>query len=161
MCTKLNSNGDPADPCKIANDDQFRKSKYGFIYDLPSYEKDDVKAWLSNMATDYSTTIDDKEDGIDVNKFAIEFNKKYIDDSNYGNQDLCGGMTRTEVLDMVGQLDQDGKAVVGIRFFFGYDSQVKNKIRILLFAVRENGQNLIIDKDGNEALMMERNWPPN
>jgi hypothetical protein len=49
--------------------------------------------------------------------------------------------------------------VIGIRYYFGYESNLKNKIRLIFIAVKPNNRNLILSGN-SQAYMIERDWPP-
>ena len=53
------------------------------------------------------------------------------------------------------------KGIKGFRYFFGYDRRKENsKLRIILIAVKEDDTNLLEYEDRQEAIILERHWPP-
>jgi hypothetical protein len=46
-----------------------------------------------------------------------------------------------------------------VRYYFGYETKVPNKIRVILVAVDSAGRNIIRTASG-EAILMEASWPP-
>jgi hypothetical protein len=120
-------------------------------------DKEAVKTFLQGTFPPVSNTVRQVK-GSDVNKYAFKFIAEYLDHNNLGNTNYCGGIYKPE-LDSL--LYQRGKVkdIVGIRYFFGYDATHNcNKIRLIFFAVRKDGSNLI-SLDANEpAIIIEKDW---
>ncbi len=70
-----------------------------------------------------------------------------------------------EVTDLISQNDADpdnSSHGIGIRFYYGYDDDDTNpiKIKIVGFAIDGSGKNIMYKYDGAPAIMIERSWPP-
>ena len=65
-------------------------------------------------------------------------------------------------MQLFNQTDASGKSYQceGIRYFWGFDASRQNKIRLVLIGVRPDGSNLVHYDGGEDALMLEKEWPP-
>jgi hypothetical protein len=70
-----------------------------------------------------------------------------------------------ELSDLISQNDADpniSSHCTGVRFYYGYDNDDTNPIKIKLigFAMDGSGKNIMYKYDGTPAIMIERSWPP-
>lgn len=66
--------------------------------------------------------------------------------------------------DMKDFLTNQPKTLTEIRYYFGFDENKENKIRVILMGVDENGCNIVPDTPGDvipgEAIILQKSWPP-
>lgn len=155
-----NYNANSGLQCDLRNDDKLLKSNSDFNFKKNS--PNDLAAIAEFIAN--NDKISEKSDtiyGIDAKIFSYDFLTEYTDDSGQGNQSNCGGFFKCAIDSIFNQRDEKNKAVIGMRFFFGYNKARNcNKIRLILMPVVEDGTVMITRANHTPAYMIERNWPP-
>jgi len=94
---------------------------------------DEVKAWVEEFGNNFMTA----SEGTRYNRYPMAF------------------WVKEEVEEV---LRQEG--VVGVRYYFGYDPKVANRIRVVLVGVKGDGTNLITLDDDALAILLQRSFPP-
>jgi hypothetical protein len=156
-------NYDLSTQCLLTDNEVLSRSTNTFTYDKDKshISPGDVADFISTMTTELSTT-HEKLDGKAVHDMNDYFFSQYTVNGKVVNSFQCGAMNKCEVLELLHQADSLKVAYdcVGIRYFFGYDSTRDNKIRLVLIGVKSDGSNLVHYATGEEAMMLEKEWPP-
>lgn len=149
--------------CDLTDNEVLEQSTNQFVYDKPKTQvsASDVANFISTMKTGIDKT-HSQVAGKDVKVFNPQFFVQYNVNGKDPNIIHCGAMNKCEVLRLLNQTDSTSKTYpcVGIRYFFGYDDARNNKIRLVLIGVNADGSNLIHFSTGEDAVMLEKEWPP-
>jgi hypothetical protein len=149
--------------CEEINTD-LPTSVSNFGFKESNYDTYSISKYLLTMDEDTDGKIDFKKKA-DIDNYTTEFRKQYLPENGRQN-DNCLGIDAYELLSVLNQEYELGKRCIGIRYFFAFEPANKrnvnrrDNIRIIIIGVKEDKSNYIYMANGNEALMMERDWPP-
>jgi len=146
--------------CGPDDDKYLRRSSNTFKFDR-DVDYESIQNFLESQSGD-TGMVSDTIKGSDVRKYAKEFYDEYDTNNVVNHMTLCGAFSKKEVDSLLRQEYPKGTRLCkGLRYFFGYDMKRNgNKLRLILIGVKPNGENLLRYSDGREALMFEKNWPP-
>lgn len=129
----------------------------------------DVADFISTIKEKELPTSQDHIEGLNVKKYTKKFFKEYhVGGVDPNPKYHWGAFDKCQVMALLNQTDSIDTVYhcTGIHYYFGYDSTRVNKLRIILVGVMKTTSlvvsysNLIKYNTGEEALMFEKEWPP-
>lgn len=106
-------------------------------YSLPSVEKNIKSSEVKALVEEFCNYFPATAQGSKYNMYPIGF------------------WVKEEVEDLLKQED-----IIGVRYYFGYNPDVVNKIRIVFVGVKNDWNNMVMVGDGIDAVFLQNTWPP-
>lgn len=141
--------------CTIIDEVYYHHSSSPFLYPDSPVTLEGISAFLSHMPKPEGP-MNSLISGKDLDSACQKFSNYFEDAGTPTNENHCGFFLGTEIDDILNQRD-----CIGLRFFFGYEPERKSdKIRIILIGVDKDGENILLNGSGKEAIFYENEWPP-
>lgn len=142
-------------PCTIIDEYYYYHSSSPFLFPDSTATLEGISGFLSNMPKPEGP-MNSFIPGKDLDTACQIFSNYFVSSGSPTNESHCGFFLGKEINEILSQSN-----CVGLRFFFGYEPDRKaNKIRIIFIGVDNNGDNILLNDEGKEAIFFESEWPP-
>lgn len=142
-------------PCTIIDEYYYYHSSSPFLFPDSTATLEGISGFLSNMPKPEGP-MNSFIPGKDLDTACQIFSNYFVASGTPANESHCGFFLGKEINEILSQSN-----CVGLRFFFGYEPDRKaNKIRIIFIGVDNNGDNILLNDEGKEAIFFESEWPP-